>query len=93
MHSELVALNQCSITDLPEPYKQYADLIGIENLYYLAKEWGGTSIYIPKPQFLFKEVLTKQIIQEFDGSNYHQLARKYSVCERTIRNIIKERGR
>jgi len=84
-------LKNCIIKDLPEPYNQYAQIIGIENLYLLTKELGGTSIYIPKPQFLLKETLGNVLSSEFDGSNYKTLAQKYNVCERTIRNWLRKK--
>lgn len=90
MQGEQILLENCKAEELPAPYKRYAELIGIENLYLLAKELGGTSIYIPKAQFLLKEAMGKQLADEFNGSNYKKLAQKYNVCERTIRNWLRK---
>lgn len=89
MEVEEVLLKNCSTKNLSSPYNRYAELIGINNLYLLAKELGGTSIYIPKTQFLLREVIENQLIDEFNGSNYKKLAQKYKVCERTIRNRLR----
>lgn len=91
MQVEEILIRNCNTDNLPEPYSFYADLIGVDKLYTLSKELGGTAIYIPKTQYLLKEVMGEQLIEEFDGSNYKNLAQKYHVCEKTIRNWLKEK--
>ncbi|NLJ87597.1 MAG: hypothetical protein GX327_02240 [Epulopiscium sp.] len=82
-------IKSCNADNLPEPYNLYAELIGVDKLYILSKELGGTAIYIPKTQYLLKEVMEAQLKKEFDGGNYKKLAQKYNVCEKTIRNWLK----
>jgi Mor family transcriptional regulator len=75
---------------LPEPYDRYAEAIGVKSLLNLSKELGGITVYIPKPENLFKDVIFKNIKKEFNGYNHQKLALKYSLSERTIRNIVAE---
>ncbi|WP_027625541.1 Mor transcription activator family protein [Clostridium lundense] len=72
---------------LPEPYAYYAKIIGIDNLCKIAEKLGGTTIYIPKYDTLFKTIRNEKIKKEFNGYNYQDLAIKYNICERTVRNI------
>ena len=72
---------------LPEPYDYYAGLIGMDNFYKLSKELGGTALYIPKTESLFRELRNKKIKEEFNGGNYKDLALKYGLSERFVREI------
>ncbi|NLM47472.1 MAG: DNA-binding protein [Epulopiscium sp.] len=91
MRTEEILIRNCTAEHLPQPYNLYAELIGVDKLYILAKELGGTTIYIPKTQYLLKEVMEVQLKKEFDGGNYKELAQKYNVCEKTIRNWLKKK--
>ena len=75
---------------LKQQHKEYADLIGIENLIVLSHIFGGTSIYIPKEKELLKNFQHNEIFQEFDGRNIKELAKKYDLSERTIYRIIEK---
>lgn len=80
-------IKELTIEDLPEPYDQYAQQIGIENLYKLSKNFGGTTIYIPQVDALFKEWKYNKIKEEYNGYNIKQLAVKYGVSDRTVQKI------
>ena len=67
-----------------------AEIIGKDNTKKLIYEFGGTLLYIPKEGF--KSERDKQIIEEYDGYNSKRLARKYGLCEKQIKNIIRRRG-
>lgn len=75
---------------LKQRHKEYAELIGIENLILLSRVFGGTSIYIPKVQELQKEEKYKKILAEFTGGNTKELAEKYNISERTVYRIIEK---
>lgn len=72
---------------LPEPYAYYANIIGMDNFCKMAEKLGGTTIYIPKYDSIFRNLRNEKIKKEFNGYNYQELAIKYDVCERTVRNI------
>ena len=69
------------------PYRQIAEAIGPENFYRLAEVVGGATIYIPKPESLTRPVRDAHIKAEFNGYNHPELARKYGVTERWVRQL------
>ncbi len=73
---------------MSENHQEYARLIGVQNLISLSKEFGGTSIYIPKVDELMKYKKYRSILEEFDGGNVGFLARKYHVSKSTVYNIL-----
>lgn len=52
------------------------------------QNYGGTEVYIPKGLALVLSERDRQIWDEFNGDNYHALAKKYDRTERQIRHII-----
>lgn len=76
--------------NLKQRHKEYAELIGIENLILLSHVFGGTSIYIPKEEELLKGLKYDKIAEEFTEKNAKELARKYHLSERTIYRIAEQ---
>ncbi len=76
--------------NLKQRHKEYAELIGIENLIQLSRVFGGTSIYIPKEEELLKGLKYDKIAKEFTEKNAKELARKYHLSERTIYRIAEQ---
>ena len=73
---------------LPEGmYKQIAEGIGISNFYKLTEIIGGATVYIPKPESITRPVRDARIKAEFNGYNHQDLARKYRVTERWVRQL------
>ncbi|MPM43791.1 hypothetical protein SDC9_90468 [bioreactor metagenome] len=70
-----------------ELYSQIAEAIGIENFYKLAETVGGATVYIPKPESLVRPVRDARIKKEFNGYNHAQLAKRYDVTERWVRQL------
>ncbi len=81
--------DEIKLTDLKEQHRQYAEVIGAENLISLAKIYGGTNIYIPQLSELLKNQKYSCIIKEYSGDNVKELARKYNVSERTVYRLVK----
>lgn len=81
------------IDDLREEQKQIAEAIGVDNYLKLTREFGGTTIYIAKAEEIIRRnERDEKIREEFDGSNYAQLAVKYGLTEVWIRNIVSEKA-
>lgn len=76
--------------DLPEPYSSLADIIGLDKTILLAGKMGGSTLYLPKIDTLYRGVRDKKIRQEFTGGNYTSLAKKYGLTERRVRNIVSD---
>ncbi|BFH17932.1 hypothetical protein WJ0W_007093 [Paenibacillus melissococcoides] len=72
---------------LPMPYRKYAEWIGLDNLITLASKAGGDHVYIPTLDFFFRRVRDRRIIQEYDGYNHREIAQKYELSERRVREI------
>jgi len=70
------------------PFDSLIKLMGYDALCDLSTIYGGTSIYIPTRKRMFSGCVKKQIIKNFDGHNYKELAKEFGYCERSIRNII-----
>ena len=86
-------LDEVELGDLDEEQKKIAALIGMEGFRSLVRAFNGTSIYIPKIESLEKSVWDSRIREEFDGSNYRELALKYGLTETWIRNIVIEKAK
>ena len=81
------------IEDLRDEQRQIAETIGVEAYLKLTRIFGGTMIYIAKAEEILKRrSRDEQIREEFDGSNYAQLALKYGLTEVWIRNIVYEKA-
>lgn len=68
-------------------WRQIAEEIGIENFYKLAVLVGGTTFYVPRPESIVRPVRDAHIKEEFNGYNHLELARKYDVTERWVRQL------
>lgn len=78
---------------LREEQRQIAEVIGVENYLKLTREFGGTTIYIAKAEEIVKRnERDEKIREEFDGSNYAQLAVRYGLTEVWVRNIVSEKA-
>jgi len=84
-------LKELTVEMLPEGlYKQIAETIGTENFYKLAEIVGGATVYIPKPESIVRPVRDARIKEEFNGFNHPELAKKYDVTERWVRQLCGE---
>ena len=84
-------LKDLTLGMIPEGlYKQIAEEIGISNFYKLAEVVGGATVYIPKPESILRPARDARIKGEFNGYNHPQLAKKYGVTERWVRQLCGE---
>lgn len=70
---------------------EIAQLIGMQAFRELVFRYGGCNLYIPEARKLILPVRDEMILREFNGSNRTQLARKWGVSERHMRNLTKEK--
>ena len=75
--------------DLNGIYCELAEIVGYENAVKIHKIFRGQQVSMPLELFS-KEYRRRQIKNEFDGTNYKQLAQKFRCSERTIRRVVKE---
>ena len=76
--------------ELPEPYNALAVEIGIENVYKIAKMYGGGYTYFPKLDTLMIPKRNSSIRKEFNGYNAKELARKYNLSVRWVEKICED---
>ena len=60
---------------------------------HVRKNIGGVSTYIPRGMTFELSRRDKQMWEEFDGTNYAELARKHDMTEMRVRQIIAHVGR
>lgn len=82
---------ELTLDDLQEQHREYAEVIGIDNLLKLSDTFGGTSIYIPQRKELEKNKVYARIYKEFDGGNLQELTQKYGVSKSTVYKIVSDK--
>lgn len=80
--------HELTLDDLQEQHREYAKIIGLDNLLKLSDAFGGSNIYIPQRKELEKYKIYHMIYKEFDGSNLQELTQKYGVSKSTIYKIV-----
>lgn len=70
-------------------YKELMDIIGYENMIKLHEYYAGQYITFPK-RILKESYIHKRIIEEYDGSNARNLARKYDYSYSWVMKILKK---
>lgn len=68
-------------------WRRVAEEIGVENVYKLAVITGGVTVYIPRAESVTRPVRDVRIKEEFNGFNHYELAKKYDVTERWVREL------
>jgi Mor family transcriptional regulator len=77
--------------DIPQDLKKLVGIVGSDKFFEIVKEYGGESIYIPKVDTFYRSDRNRKIAQEFNGSNYRELAKKYRLTDKMIRYILENK--
>lgn len=85
----MVRKSDIKVQDLPPAFQQLAEEFGAPVVFKIIEKMGGEYIYIPSMKTVLKNVRDRLICEEFDGKNYRQLARKYSISMTHVREVIK----
>lgn len=72
-------------------YRLIAKEIGIDNFLKLTDVIGGGTFYIPTRDKFTRVIRDIKIRQEFDGYNIPELAKRYSITETWVRQILNKR--
>ena len=72
-------------------YMEIADELGLEAAKTIYRMFRGQQISFPL-RFMSPEKIREKVIEEFNGTNVRELARKYDYSEKTIRRIIREKN-
>ena len=76
------------IEELPEQYREIAEIIGIENTIKLAEHFEKQAVYFKSLDPLINRKKEKYIHENFDGNNHKMLARITGFSERWIYEIL-----
>ena len=68
--------------------RELAEIVGLQAYRTLVKNYGGMHIYICKTDALLREFRNNEIYDSFNGANYRELAKKYNLSEKTVREIV-----
>ena len=71
--------------------KELVKIIGLEAYKKLVQHFGGSYIYINKPDTVMRSERNAEICRKFDDSNYSKLAMEYNLTENRIRSILRQR--
>lgn len=86
--NEQAWINELKPEELPEPYCTIMTNVGIENTLKIIELYQGTGVYFPKVESMLNKIRDRNIRREFNGGNYKELAIKYGLTERWIREIV-----
>lgn len=76
------------VTDIPEEYRDIAEVLGMDAFFKLLHLCGGQNLYIPKWESMRRNARDREIRALFNGGNYRALAAQFDLSERQIRKII-----
>lgn len=79
-----------TLVETSEHISQLVNIVGREALKQIIETFGGDVIYIPMPESVIKPARDHNIYQQFNGRNYRELADRYRLSIRQIRNIIQQ---
>ena len=77
-----------SFDQLSGDQRELAETVGLEAYRKLVANYGGMCIYIYKSETVLRELRNAEICNEFNGFNYRELAKKYNLSEKTVREIV-----
>ncbi|MDE6672768.1 MAG: DNA-binding protein [Ruminococcus sp.] len=76
---------------LSDGKKELAEIIGLDAYKKLVQHFGGSYLYINKPDTVIRSERNAEICRKFNGKNYSQLATEYNLTENRIRSIIRQK--
>lgn len=77
-----------SLDQLSGDQRELAEIVGLEAYRKLVANYGGMSVYINKPETILRDLRNTEICNSFNGFNYRELAKKYHLSEKTVREIV-----
>jgi Mor family transcriptional regulator len=82
--------DELTIEMLPEQFQQLAYTIGLSPLLSLVDQYGGADVYIPKRDKLLQMTRDRMLKREFNGRNIEELAHRYDLTVRRVKDILKD---
>lgn len=82
---------QLKVDDLPSPYYDIAEELGLEAAIKIEQIFKGQTIYFASFENCCSDTKKALIKEEFNGYNTNYLARKYGVSNRYVQLACKEK--
>ncbi len=70
-------------------YKEIGEIVGLDATLKIYLRFKGQQVTFPV-RLYNPQMIQRNVIKEFDGTNISELARKYDYSEKTIRRMIRE---
>jgi Mor family transcriptional regulator len=86
-------LNDIQVDDLPEKYRQMAELIGVDNVLKLAESYQGEQLYFSSLSKLITKKKKEYIKAKFTGNNHKDLSKETGFAVRFIYRILGRKER
>ena len=81
-------VSELTLDDLEGEQRALAECLGLEAYRRLLLMYAGSTVTVRMPDKVTIPLRNKRICSEFNGYNWGELARKYNLHEKTIRNIV-----
>ncbi|MBF0487877.1 MAG: hypothetical protein HQK98_06925 [Nitrospirae bacterium] len=81
-------LSDIMIDDLPEKYRQMAELIGIESVLRLEESYQGEQFYFSSLSKLITQKKKEFVKARFTGNNHKELAKEMGFAVRFIYKLL-----
>ncbi|MCC0686614.1 MULTISPECIES: Mor transcription activator family protein [unclassified Clostridioides] len=78
------------VDDIPVQFHAMVEIVGIDKFVEVTKLYGGTNTYIPTYKGIFRYARNREIVKQFNGVNYNELAIRYNMCVGNIKRILNE---
>ncbi len=77
---------------LPGALREIAEMCGLDNALKIGEKFGGSNLYIPKPNGLMRDIRNARIRNEYDSGKYtiSALSRRHGLSSRMISYILSE---
>ena len=89
LSKEVVQMAESESELLNSVYKEISEKLGMDTAMEIYRMFKGQQISFPI-RFFNPEMIKRNIVQEYDGTNIRTLAIKYNYSEKSVRRIIKE---
>ena len=70
-------------------YKELSEIVGLDATLKIYLRFKGQQISFPV-RLYNPNMIQQKVVKEFDGTNIHELAKKYDYSEKTIRRMIRD---
>lgn len=79
-------------SDLSNPQREIAEVIGIEATLRLCQVYGGSTTYVPKNDAVYRTVVQNREIRRryLLGAKIRDLQSQYGLSDRTIQRIVED---